>query len=72
MLAYRRMWYVFLTGFVEPMLFLLSIGVGVGELVGDIHFGGESVVLRGVRGAGTARDVGDDRERSSTPRSTSS
>ena len=33
-LAYRRIWYVFLTGFVEPVLFLLSIGIGVGELVG--------------------------------------
>ncbi len=35
-LAYRRLWYVFLTGFFEPILFLLSIGVGVGELVGDL------------------------------------
>ena len=36
MLAYRRMWYVFLTGFVEPLLYLLSIGVGVGALVGEL------------------------------------
>jgi len=35
-LAYRRMWYVFLTGFVEPLLYLLSIGVGVGALVGRL------------------------------------
>ena len=35
-LAYRRIWYVFLTGFAEPILYLLSIGVGVGELVGDL------------------------------------
>ena len=42
-LAYRRMWFIFLTGFAEPMLFLLSIGIGVGELVGDIEFGGNSV-----------------------------
>jgi lipooligosaccharide transport system permease protein len=35
-LAYRRSWLVFLTGFLEPVLFLLSIGIGVGELVGDI------------------------------------
>jgi lipooligosaccharide transport system permease protein len=41
--AYRRQWWLFLTGFVEPILFLLSIGLGVGELVGDIPFGGESV-----------------------------
>jgi lipooligosaccharide transport system permease protein len=35
-LKYRNMWYVFLTGFAEPILYLLSIGVGVGELVGDL------------------------------------
>lgn len=37
--AYRRMWLVFVAGFVEPVLFLLSIGLGVGQLVGDIHVG---------------------------------
>jgi lipooligosaccharide transport system permease protein len=42
-LAYRRMWFIFLTGFAEPVLFLLSIGVGVGGLVGDIQVGGRSV-----------------------------
>ncbi len=35
-LAYRRMWFVFLTGFAEPLLYLLSIGIGVGELVGTL------------------------------------
>jgi lipooligosaccharide transport system permease protein len=35
-MAYRRMWFIFLTGFVEPVLYLASIGVGVGELVGDV------------------------------------
>lgn len=47
-LAYRRMWYVFLTGFAEPILYLLSIGVGVGGLVGH---------LRGVGGRPVAYDV---------------
>jgi lipooligosaccharide transport system permease protein len=41
--AYRRTWYVFLSGFFEPVLFLLSIGVGVGALVGSIKVGGEAV-----------------------------
>jgi lipooligosaccharide transport system permease protein len=41
--AYRRTWYIFLSGFLEPVLFLLSIGVGVGSLVGSIHYGGELV-----------------------------
>jgi lipooligosaccharide transport system permease protein len=35
-LKYRRIWYVFLTGFAEPILYLLSIGVGVGELIGEL------------------------------------
>jgi lipooligosaccharide transport system permease protein len=42
-LAYRRLWPVFITGFVEPLFFLLSIGVGVGELVGDLEVGGRVV-----------------------------
>jgi lipooligosaccharide transport system permease protein len=42
-LAYRRIWYVFLSGFLEPILFLLSIGIGVGGLVGDIEVGGMTI-----------------------------
>ena len=42
-LAYRRMWFVFLSGFAEPLLFMLSIGIGVGELVGDLTVGGQVV-----------------------------
>jgi lipooligosaccharide transport system permease protein len=43
MLAYRRQWAIFLTGFAEPLLYLLSIGVGVGHLVGSVHTGGRAV-----------------------------
>jgi lipooligosaccharide transport system permease protein len=32
----RRLWYLFLTGFLEPVLYLFSIGVGVGKLVGAL------------------------------------
>jgi lipooligosaccharide transport system permease protein len=42
-LAYRRAWYIFATGFLEPLLYLFSIGVGVGALVGDFTFNGQSV-----------------------------
>ena len=42
-LAYRRTWPIFLTGFLEPVLFLLSIGIGVGKLVGRVPFDGELV-----------------------------
>ncbi|HUI49239.1 MAG TPA: ABC transporter permease [Acidimicrobiia bacterium] len=45
-LAYRRIWYIFLSGFLEPLLFLLSIGIGVGKLVGDVNVGGVAVPYR--------------------------
>ena len=32
-LVYRRSWIVFVAGMVEPVLYLLSIGVGVGQLI---------------------------------------
>ncbi len=41
--AYRRTWYIFVSGFLEPLLFLLSIGIGVGKLVGDLTVGGHVV-----------------------------
>jgi lipooligosaccharide transport system permease protein len=34
--AYLRMWPVFVSGFLEPAFYLFSIGIGVGELVGDL------------------------------------
>jgi lipooligosaccharide transport system permease protein len=43
-LAYRRMWYVFVAGFAEPVFYLLSIGIGVGELVGTLEGPGGVVV----------------------------
>ena len=43
-MAYRRMWLVFLSGFVEPVLFLLSIGVGVGKLVGSVTVPGVGAI----------------------------
>ena len=36
-LVYRRAWVVFVSGFFEPVFYLLSIGVGVAQLVGDFH-----------------------------------
>ncbi|MEV1143378.1 ABC transporter permease [Micromonospora sp. NPDC049799] len=37
-------WLLLVSGFVEPLLYLLSIGVGVGALVGDIPLPGGEVV----------------------------
>ncbi len=43
-LAYRRMWPIFLAGFFEPFLFLFSIGIGVGALVGKLPGPGGALV----------------------------
>jgi lipooligosaccharide transport system permease protein len=41
--AYRRAWIAFLTGFFEPVLYLFSIGVGVGALVTGFDVGGHEI-----------------------------
>jgi lipooligosaccharide transport system permease protein len=35
-LAYRRAWLVFVSGLIEPVLFLFALGVGLGGLVGEV------------------------------------
>jgi lipooligosaccharide transport system permease protein len=42
-LVYRQAWVIFLTGFAEPVLYLLSIGVGVGQLIEGFRVNGELV-----------------------------
>jgi lipooligosaccharide transport system permease protein len=42
-LVYRRSWVVFLSGFFEPVLYLFSIGVGIGELVPTVDVDGRSI-----------------------------
>jgi lipooligosaccharide transport system permease protein len=42
-LVYRSEWLVFLTGFVEPVLYLFSIGIGVGQLVHGFELNGRTV-----------------------------
>ncbi len=34
--AYRHTWVVLASGFFEPLFYLLSIGVGIGKLVGTV------------------------------------
>jgi lipooligosaccharide transport system permease protein len=41
--VYFRLWYMFVSGFFEPIFYLLSIGIGVGKLVGGIDVGGHTV-----------------------------
>ena len=45
-LSHRRTWLLPVSGLLEPILFLLSIGLGVGSLVGGIRFGGQVVPYR--------------------------
>ncbi len=40
---YLRHWILFASGVAEPLLFLLSIGIGLSGLVGDIRVGDEAV-----------------------------
>ena len=50
------------TGFFEPVFYLLSIGIGVGALVGRIPLGRRAERrVRRVRGAGDAGHLGDER-----------
>jgi lipooligosaccharide transport system permease protein len=44
LLVYRRAWLVFLTGFLEPSLYLFSIGIGVGGLVGSFRLDDGSLI----------------------------
>ena len=41
--VYLRLWWMFVSGFFEPLFYLLSIGVGVGELVGGVEVGGKTI-----------------------------
>jgi lipooligosaccharide transport system permease protein len=43
-LVYRHTWLVFLTGMLEPVFYLFSIGVGVGALVGEFQLPDGSTV----------------------------
>jgi lipooligosaccharide transport system permease protein len=39
----RRAWLLVVSGFFEPVFFLVGIGIGVGALVGDVSYDGELV-----------------------------
>jgi lipooligosaccharide transport system permease protein len=42
-LVYRHTWLVLVSGVVEPVFYLLSLGVGLGQLVGSVHGPGGTV-----------------------------
>ncbi|CAN5624516.1 ABC transporter permease [soil metagenome] len=41
--VYRQAWKLFLTGFLEPVFYLLSIGIGVGQLIDTFEFNGQPI-----------------------------
>ncbi len=42
-ISYRGAWKLFLTGFLEPVFYLLSIGIGVGQLIESFELNGQQV-----------------------------
>jgi len=42
--AFRHAWLVIVSGFFEPVFYLFSLGIGIGELVGGIDVGGGRTV----------------------------
>jgi len=42
-IVYRDAWKLFLTGFLEPVFYLLSIGIGVGQLIDTFEFNGRAI-----------------------------
>jgi len=44
LMAYRHQWMLILSGFIEPVLYLLGIGFGIGSLVHGIPIGGGHTV----------------------------
>jgi lipooligosaccharide transport system permease protein len=42
-IVYRDAWKLFLTGFLEPVFYLFSIGIGVGQLIDTFEFNGQQI-----------------------------
>ncbi|GAA1702958.1 ABC transporter permease [Fodinicola feengrottensis] len=42
-LVYRRGWVAFVSGFLEPVFYLFSLGIGLGALIGSVNYGGQLV-----------------------------
>ena len=41
--VYKDAWKLFITGFLEPVFYLFSIGIGVGQLIETFEFHGEAI-----------------------------
>ena len=60
-LAYRSAWWIFVTGFLEPVFYLFSIGIGVGQLVTGFEFHGQTIPYAEFVAPGMLAAVGDER-----------
>ena len=43
LLVYRHTWLIIVSGFFEPVFYLLSIQIGIGHLVGTVQYAGQTV-----------------------------
>src|SRR6478609_532410 len=41
--VYKSAWKLFVTGFLEPVFYLFSIGIGVGQLIRTFEFNGHAI-----------------------------
>jgi lipooligosaccharide transport system permease protein len=41
--SYRRLWLILFSAMFEPMIFLFGLGVGLGQLVGDVEWNGQVI-----------------------------
>jgi lipooligosaccharide transport system permease protein len=41
--VYRSAWKLFITGFLEPVFYLFSIGIGVGQLIDGFEYNGQTI-----------------------------
>ena len=41
--VYKHLWKLFLSGFLEPVFYLFSIGIGVGQLITSFEFNGQTI-----------------------------
>ena len=58
-LATRSFWPVLVSGFFEPIFYLFAIGIGIGQLVGDVEFAGVLVEYTAFVAPAMVGDVGD-------------
>jgi lipooligosaccharide transport system permease protein len=42
-MVYRRSWLILFSGFFEPVFYLFAIGIGLGQLVGEVGAGGQTL-----------------------------